>query len=254
MTLALHSHLPLNRGVRLKIYPTLNLQHGRVVSTAGQGVACTVTPLELTARLLEGGTTRLGLVDVDAAMSKGNNRDLIAQILQRCRARDRKVCVQVAGGIRSSDQAQFFLDLGAAWLVVGTILHKSPLVSEQLMARFQPFLTGAIDARCGMAHRSGWTEGAGLSTLALALRAKDYGFKRLLFVDIPEAPSTEPDFETAQELATVTGLPLIMGGSLTLARHLEALTAYPGLKGALVDALLFHEDPRLLAFLQATCA
>jgi phosphoribosylformimino-5-aminoimidazole carboxamide ribotide isomerase len=238
----------------LKIYPTLNLQLGRVVSTTGQDVACPLTPLELTARLLEGGATRLALVDVDAAQGKGNNRDLIAQILKRCNARDRKVCIQVAGGIRSSDQAQFFIDLGAVWLVVGTILHKSPLVSEQLMARFQPFLTGAIDARDGKVHRSGWTDSTGVSTVALALRAKEYGFRRLLFVDIPEDPSTEPDFVTAQELATVSGLPVIMGGSLTLARHLEALPTYPCLKGALVDALLFHEDSRLLAFLQAACA
>jgi len=32
------------------------------------------------------------------------------------------------------------------------------------------------------------------------------------------------------------------------------LHAQLGLKGALVDALLFHQNPRLMAFLQATCA
>lgn len=252
--LALHSHLRLLRGLRLKIYPTLNLQHGRVVSTAGSGDVCAVSPLDLTTLLLEQGATRLALVDVDAATGKGNNRDLIAQLLQRCHARDRKVCVQVAGGIRSSDQAQFFIDLGAAWLVAGTILHKSPLVTEQLMARFQPFLTAAIDARGGRVQRSGWTDTTTLSALDLALRAKAYGFKRLLFVDIPDDPSTDPDFATAQELATATGLPLIMGGSLTLARHLEALPAHHGLKGGLMDAMLFQDNPRLLAFLQAACA
>ena len=252
--LALHSHLPLHRGLRLKIYPTLNLQHGRVVSTAGQGDVCAVSPLDLAALLLEQGATRLALVDVDAATGKGNNRDLIAQLLQRCHARDRKVCVQVAGGIRSSDQAQFFIDLGAAWLVAGTILHKSPLVAEQLMARFQPFLTAAIDARGGRVQRSGWTDTTTLSAMDLALRAKAYGFKRLLFVDIPDDPSTDPDFATAQDLATATGLPLIMGGSLTQARHLEALPAHHGLKGGLMDAMLFQENPRLLAFLQAACA
>ncbi len=240
--------------MRLKIYPTLNLQYGRVVSTAGQGDPCSETPLELVAHLLEEGATRLALVDVDAAMGKGNNRDLIAQILQQCHARERKVCVQVAGGIRSSDQAQFFIDLGVAWLVVGTILHKSPLVSEQLMARFQPFLTAAIDARGGKVHRSGWVDTTNLSALDLALRAKAYGFRRLLFVDIPEDASADPDYQTALELVTATGLPLVMGGSLTSPRHLEAIPAHHGLKGALVDARLFQENPRLLAFLQAACA
>ena len=125
-----------------------------MVSTAGLADVCPQTPLEVAERLIEEGATRLALVDVDAAMGRGNNRELIGQILKRCHARERKVCVQVAGGVRSSDQAQFFIDLGAAWLVVGTILHKSPMVSEQLMARFQSYLTAAIDARGGKVHLS----------------------------------------------------------------------------------------------------
>lgn len=238
----------------MKIYPSLYLQNGRAVSTTRQEEACPPLPMDLAERLIDGGATRLALVDLDAAKGQGNNRDLIAQILQRCRARDRKICVQVAGGIRSSDQAQLFLDLGATWLVVGTILHKSPMVAEQLMARFQSFLTAAIDARGGIAHRAGRVDTTSLTALDLALRAKACGFRRLLFVDIPEDPSAGPDFQTAQDLATATGLPLLIGGSLTAPHHVEAVYAQLGLKGALVDALLFHQNPRLLAFLQAACA
>ena len=240
--------------MRLKIYPSLNLQQGQVVSTAWQGDACPPVPMDLVEQLLDGGATRLALVDVDAAMGRGNNRELIGQILHRCRARDRKICMQVAGGIRSSDQAQFFIDLGATWLVVGTILHKSPMVSEQLMARFPSFLTAAIDARGGMVHRAGWTDPTSQSALDLALRAKAYGVRRLIFVDIPKDPTADPDVQTAQDLAAATGLPLLMGGSLTAPHHLEAVSSKSGLKGALVDALMFYQNPRLLAFLQATCA
>jgi phosphoribosylformimino-5-aminoimidazole carboxamide ribonucleotide (ProFAR) isomerase len=240
--------------VRLKIYPSLYLQNGQVVSTTRQEDACPPMPMDLSERLICEGATRMALVDLDAAKGHGNNRELIGQILQRCRTRDRKICVQVAGGVRSSDQAQYFLDLGATWLVVGTILHKSPMVSEQLMARFQPFLTAAIDARGGMVPRSGRPDSASPSALDLALRAKTYGFRRLLFVDIPKDPTADPDFQTAQDLVTATGLPLLIGGSLTAPHHLEAVNAQHGLKGALVDAMLFHQNPRLLAFLQAACA
>lgn len=240
--------------MRLKIYPTLNLQHGRVASTSGQACVCSDSPLDLVARLLEEGVNRLALVDVDAARSQGNNRELIAQILQRCHARDRKVCVQVAGGIRSSDQAQFFLDQGARWLVAGTILHKSQVASDQLMARFQSSLVAAVDARGGQVHRSGWVDTAPLSAIDLAMRAKDYGFKRLLFVDIPENTHGGPDFATARQLAEATGLPLIMGGSLVTAEHLEAAANTRVLQASMVDALLFESQPRLMAFLQAACA
>lgn len=250
MTLALHS---VCRDVRLKIYPTLNLQHGLVIP-AGQAGPIAVAPMELAAWMLDEGACRMALVDVDAAHGTGNNRELIARILQMCRAQGRKICVQVAGGVRSSDQAQFFIDQGATWLVVGTILHKSPLVVEQLVARFQSHLTAGIDARGGRVHRSGWVDATGLDAVEVATRARDYGFRRLLFVDIPDEADAEPDFETARTLGAVSGLPLIMGGSITRPEHLDRLHAQPGLRGALVDALLFRGDARLMAFLQTACA
>ncbi len=196
----------------------------------------------------------MALVDVDAAQGTGNNRDLIGRILQRARSQGRQVCLQVAGGVRSSDQAQFFIDHGAKWLVVGTILQKSPMVVEQLVARFQPHLTAAVDARGGKVHCSGWVNAASLSAEEMASRAKAYGFKRLLFVDIPEDTNAQPDFQTARTLSEASGLPIIMGGSLTTPEHLKGMYGQQGLKGALVDALLFREDARILAYLQAACA
>jgi phosphoribosylformimino-5-aminoimidazole carboxamide ribonucleotide (ProFAR) isomerase len=128
------------------------------------------------------------------------------------------------------------------------------MASEQLIARFQSFLIAAIDAKGGMIYQSGWVGTSGLSALDLGLRAKSYGFRRLLFVDIPELPGADPDFRTAHDLAAGTGLPLLMGGSLTAPHHLESIISQSGLSGALVDALLFHQNPRLMAFLQAACA
>jgi phosphoribosylformimino-5-aminoimidazole carboxamide ribonucleotide (ProFAR) isomerase len=238
----------------LKIYPTLYLENGQVVSTTRLEGLCPLLPMDLAVQMLDQGASRLSLVDLDAAKGRGNNRELIGQILQRCRASDRSICVQVAGGVRCSDQAQFFIDMGATVLVVGTLLHKSPMASEQLIARFQPFLTAAIDARGGMIYQSGRTGLADQSALDLALRAKAYGFRRLLFVDLPQEPAAEPDFQTAEELALATGLPLLMGGNLTAPRHLESVSARRNLTGGLVDALLFHQNPGLLAYLQPTCA
>ena len=250
MTRALHS---LVRDARVKIYPTFNLQHGHVVP-AGQSEPCAVSPLDLVAWVLDQGATRFALVDVDAAQGSGNNRELIARLLQYARSQGPKICIQVAGGVRSSDQAQFFIDQGATWLVVGTLLHKSSLVVEQLVARFQPYLTAAVDARGGQVHRSGWADATCMSATGLAARAKAYGFRRLLFVDIPEEPEADPDFATARALAQASGLPLIMGGSISALEHVEQLQTHAGVKGALMDALQFQRDPRLLAYLAAACA
>ncbi len=232
----------------MKVFPTLNLQHGRVVPTLGAHPH-DVAPLELLSKLLGLGISRLAVVDVDAAHNTGHNRELIGRILKACSTAASPVCVQVAGGIRSSDQAQFFVDQGVSWLVVGTILHKSPLLVESLVARFQRHLTAAIDARGGEVHRSGWEDQAGLLARDLAAKIRAYGFKRLLFVDIPLEANASPDFGTARQISEAAKLPVLMGGSIISREHLDQAFAIAGLHGVLVDALLFLEDDRLLGHL-----
>ncbi len=229
----------------MKVFPTLNLQQGRVVPTLGAHTH-DIAPMDLVARLLGHGLSRLALVDVDAAHNTGHNRELIGRILQACSSPTSPVCVQVAGGIRSSDQAQYFVDHGASWLVVGTILHKSPLMVENLVARFQRHLTAAIDARGGEVHCSGWVDQAGLQAQSLATKIRAYGFKRLLFVDIPSDASASPDFDTAKQIGESSKLPVLMGGSILTREHLKQAAMLGGLHGVLVDALLFLEDVRLL--------
>jgi len=243
----------------VKLFPTLNIRQGQVIPTAGGppsgDVQMGMDPLRMAEHLLDHGAHCLALVDVDAAQGVGHNRELIGRILARCAVKAKRPCVQVAGGIRASDQAQYFLDLGANWLVVGTILHKSPSVVENLLGRFRAHLTAAIDARGGQVHRSGWVASTGLDALALAERAKAYGFRRLLFVDIPEDEDAAPDFETARHLAQASKLPLLMGGSLTRPEHLRAAAERGDLHGAIVDALLLIEDPALMELIHpASCA
>ena len=120
----------------MKILPTLNIQNGMVVPVLGEGPG-TGELAALVGFLLDQGCHRLTLVDVDAARGHGNNRELIGRAMQQFHAGRPKVCIQVGGGIRSSDQAQFFLDNGATWLTVGTILQRSPVMVEQLLARFR---------------------------------------------------------------------------------------------------------------------
>jgi len=239
----------------VKLFPTLNIRQGRVIPTAGGLPGEGLDPIEVAERLLDNGAQCLALVDVDAAHGVGHNREILGRILTRCASKGRRPCIQVAGGIRASDQAQFFLDHGATWLVVGTILHKAPSVVENLLCRFQAHLTAAIDARGGKVHRSGWVTTAGMDATALAERAKSYGFRRLLFVDIPEEDGADPDFETARRLATTAKLPLLMGGSLTRPSHLQTAQARGDLHGAIVDALLLVEDPALMELIHpASCA
>ncbi len=229
----------------MKVLPTLQIQNGCLAPSAGFECA-PADPMAVAISLLERGCHRLCLLDVDAARSQGHNRELISRIMHRFRQTAHKTCIQVGGGIRSSDQAQFFLDQGATWLLVGTILHRSPLIVDQLLARFREQLTAAIDARAGQVQASGWSESSRLSPQEAAGRIREQGFRRILFSDIPEGPDGPPDFPTATRISEHGRLPLLMGGSIRSARHIAQAAEVPGLHGVLVDPRLVLEAPDLL--------
>jgi phosphoribosylformimino-5-aminoimidazole carboxamide ribotide isomerase len=232
----------------LKIIPTLHLQNGLAIPWFGAGQT-TRNPSAVAEALLDRGCHRIALVDVDAAGGHDHNRALITSIMRQFHRRNGKMCIQVGGGIRSSDQAQFFLDNGATWILVGTVIQRSPLVVEQLLARFRDNLTAGVDARAGEIQSAGWREPAPLKPDSTAHRIRDHGFKRILFTDIPTFPQAAPDFATARIISQNAHVPLFMGGSIQSREHLKLAAEVPGLQGVAMDALQLFEDPDLLNFL-----
>jgi phosphoribosylformimino-5-aminoimidazole carboxamide ribotide isomerase len=228
----------------LKILPTLHLKNGLAIPWFGAGLAAR-EPRAVADALLERGCHRIALVDVDAAGGTSHNRSLIAGIMRQFHRHNARTCIQVGGGIRSSDQAQFFLDNGATWILVGTLIQRSPLVVEQLLGRFRDHLTAGVDARGGEIQCSGWREPAPLEPDSTGQRIREIGFKRILFTDIPVTAGAEPDFGTARTIAQSAHVPIYMGGSIRTREHLRLAAEVPGLHGAAMDALQLLEDPDL---------
>lgn len=236
----------------LKVLPALQIESGRLKPLTGSESAC-ADPLEIANLLLQQGGQRLCFLDVDAARGRGHNRELISQVMGAFRRGCPRACLHVGGGIRSSDQAQFFLDHGASWLLVGTILHRSPLIVDQLLGRFREHLTAAIDAREGVVQASGWSETSCLTPGESARRIREQGFRRILFSDIPGGNGSDPDFRTATEILQNSRLPLLMGGTLRSADHVARAAQLAGLQGVLMDARLVLESPELIGAQTTIC-
>jgi phosphoribosylformimino-5-aminoimidazole carboxamide ribotide isomerase len=94
------------------------------------------------------------VIDLDAAMGKGSNRLLVAELC-------RKLPCQVGGGIRSSDEAQKVLDCGATKVIAGSSLIQHGAVdaafARDLSDRFgNDQLVFAVDSRGGRVAIHGW--------------------------------------------------------------------------------------------------
>lgn len=238
----------------MKVLPTLNIQNGRVVPAFAESPLVDKPAMEVVDLLLNEGCCRFALVDVDAARSQGSNRELIGTLIRRIRQANSKVCIQVGGGICSSDHAQHFLNMGATWLLVGTVLHRYPMVVDQLLARFRDHLMASVDARGGEVQIAGRQESRRLRASAMAEGIRDRGFKRLLFADIPMAAEADPDFDTAKDICERTRMPVFMGGSIRSTSHLSRAEGVRGLQGVFLDALYLVDSPKMISLQTSSCA
>jgi phosphoribosyl-ATP pyrophosphohydrolase len=99
-------------------------------------------PMELASRFSILGD--IAVVDLDAALGKGDNRDLILRMIRRY------PCL-VGGGIRDATTATRYLDGGARAVMIGT------KANPEFLSAFPPDrLIAALDARNGTVMTDGW--------------------------------------------------------------------------------------------------
>lgn len=237
----------------MKVLPTLNIQNGHVVPALENGPSTGRRPVEVIEDLLKEGCCRFALVDVDAARGSGSNRELIGGLMRRIHQSAAKACIQVGGGICSSDHAQYYLNQGATWLLVGTALHRYPVVVDQMLARFQDHLMASVDARAGEVHINGRREPRGVLATTMAETIRERGFRRLLFADIPTTREADPDFQTARNICERARIPVFMGGDIRSQAHLTKADEIRGLQGVLVDVTYLLDSPKTIALPTSPC-
>jgi phosphoribosylformimino-5-aminoimidazole carboxamide ribotide isomerase len=94
------------------------------------------------------------VIDLDAARDTGNNRKIVAQIVQR-------LPCQVGGGIRSAETARELLEAGARRVIFGSVLLKDGKIDTEYAATLASTLGSAalvfaLDSRDGRVAIEGW--------------------------------------------------------------------------------------------------
>ena len=138
------------------VIPAIDLKAGKCVRLKqGQMSKETVyseSPSEMAVTWYEQGAERLHLVDLDGAVGgKPANRDAIQDILKSV-----PIPVEVGGGIRNLATVEAYLDLGVAWIILGTAAIKDPVFFEETCSAFPGRIILAIDARNNLVAVEGW--------------------------------------------------------------------------------------------------
>jgi phosphoribosylformimino-5-aminoimidazole carboxamide ribotide isomerase len=226
------------------VYVAIDLWGGNVVRLLrGDPEAETVysddpvaTALEWQAR----GATWLHVVDLDGAIGgEPANAGVMRRIIDAV-----DLPVQVAGGIRSLESIESWLDAGAARVVVGTRAIEEAFLAEAV-PRFGQGLAAAVDARDGMVQVAGWQASSSLTTEQVVARLAAAGVPRILFTDIGRDGTLEgPNLPAIRDVLASSGMGLIASGGVAALRDVEALLSlgHPRLEGVIVGKALYSQS------------
>ncbi len=237
------------------IYPAIDLKDGQCVRLVqGRADAKTVysnTPAQVAASFQKQGAAYLHVVDLDGAFTGSPQNAAAIEAI----AASINIPFQVGGGLRSVDDVQRVLDLGATRAIVGTSAVKSPDFVKKLLDRFgtEQIVLG-IDAREGMVAVEGWVETSALSALEFGDSMKNIGVTTCVFTDISrDGLLNGPNLDSTRQMAEKTGLKIIASGGVSSPQNIKDLKAVEpfGVVGAIIGKALYDGKINLLQALEA---
>ena len=163
------------------------------------------------------------LIDLDAAMGKGENSALVEKICE-------SLPCQVGGGIRTPEKALRTLALGAKKVIVGSALLKDGGVNVEAAQQFAHAtaaarLIVAVDSRGGKVSIKGWKEGTTLTPEQMMRETEQYcGAFLYTHIDTEGTMKGIP-FDVIERVKNATSKKLIAAGGIRSMEEVERLHA-----------------------------
>ncbi|MSR22078.1 MAG: 1-(5-phosphoribosyl)-5-[(5-phosphoribosylamino)methylideneamino] imidazole-4-carboxamide isomerase [Gemmatimonadetes bacterium] len=218
--------------------PAVDLLDGRCVQlVGGQPDAERVSlpdPVGVARGWRDRGFRVLHVVDLDAALERGGNLDLVSRI-----ARDAPGELQVGGGIRDTGRARALLEAGVDRIIVGTRAIDDPAWCGELAETFPRRVIVAADVRDGRVLRRGWTEETALDVGSFLETLAELPLAGVLWTDVGrEGRAQGIDADRAAAVLAATEHPVWVSGGVTTMEELRLLRE-GGAAGAVLGMALY---------------
>ena len=165
------------------IIPAVDISKGKCVRLfMGRIEECKVyydNPLEAIRKWEEEGAELLHMVDLEAPIGIGSNKEIIKKILK-----ESKIPIQIGGGIRNLEIAQEYLESGAYRIIFGTVALELRTIKEAIDKFGSEKIMVAIDHAMGRVAIKGWKEILELDAEILCRNLFSLGVKKFLMTSI----------------------------------------------------------------------
>ena len=227
----------------LELLPAVDVSDGKAVRLSRADSASETeygSPIEAAQTWIDAGAQWLHLVDIDAAFSRGNNRDLIAETISRFSA----MRIELSGGIKDAASLESALQLGVERVVLSTAALEDFDFVRWAIQEFNNSVAVGLDVRGSrLAARGQSGEGGELEDAIVLLEAA--GCCRYVITDVTRDGTLEgPNIELLRLVLSKTNAPVVASGgisSLADIRELKTLVRQ-GLEGAILGKALYAKN------------
>lgn len=155
----------------------------------------------------------VAVIDLDAALGKGDNLELVKQLCQ-------KATVRAGGGIRDIERARLLLRAGAKQIIIGT--SATPEFLSQL-PKSRVLVALDCDAN-GIVLDKGWTESTGESVIDRAKRLEPYCGGFLCTFVAQEGTMQGLPLDQLKTLQAQINLPLTVAGGVATTQEASEIS------------------------------
>jgi phosphoribosylformimino-5-aminoimidazole carboxamide ribotide isomerase len=223
------------------IFPDIEIQNGqstnRVRGKDNDPEVYEIQPLDAAKAFVAAGAKWLHVMDIDGSLQREQtNYELIGEIIDSV-----DIPVQVGGGIHTASDVDWWLERGAARVILGTaaVLDRSFVV--EVCGRHPGKIVISIVGKDGYAMIDGWRTKTSFTTLALAKSFEDTGAAAIIYTDLDRFENGH-DFDLAStiEIGTELSIPLISTGTVYTMDDVSTLALLPNIEGAIIGRALFQ--------------
>ena len=210
------------------IIPCIDLMEGKVVQLVqGRDKALEGdAPLEMLRKFAA--FPEIQVIDLDAAMGKGENSSLVEMLTSRARCR-------VGGGVRTPERARRLIEQGAHRVIVGTAAF-TPVMRDIAAAVGPAKILIALDSKNGKIVVKGWQESTDLTAEKVVRELEPLcGGFLCTYVD-KEGMLQGTDLDWFRRLREATAHEITAAGGITTMEDIRALDAM-GIHAALGMAI-----------------
>jgi phosphoribosylformimino-5-aminoimidazole carboxamide ribotide isomerase len=169
----------------------------------------------------------LHIIDLDAAMGKGQNDDLARELCRRAR-KEFGMKVRMGGGIRTVSRAEHIVAWGANQIIVGSAAFRSGKVNGKFLGQLKKKVRRkqiiiALDTARGQITIHGWRKRIALQAEKVMTQLEPFcaGF---LCTDVDrEGTMTGANLQWFGKLRTATSHSIIAAGGIKTHREISAL-------------------------------